>query len=133
MRGGSIPFIVWGTLNLALLVLNWVWEGTGIHVAEFGFTVVVIYLAGLVLLMRRREAVRRGPPEFIPGPDALPRMSFSAAGIGIAIGLTLFGLVFGNVFIYVGGALFLFSLLRLSRELRWERRTVETIDRDGRP
>ncbi len=133
MRGGSIPFLAWGTLNLALLVLNWVWEGTGIHVAEFGFTVVVIYLSGLVLLMRRREAVRRGPPEFTPRPDALPRMSLSAAGTGIAVALTLFGLVFGNVFIYIGGALFLFSLVRLSRELRWQRRTLETIDRDGRP
>jgi uncharacterized iron-regulated membrane protein len=133
VRGGSIPFIAWGTLNLALLVLNWIWEGTGIHVAEFGFTVVVIYLAGLVLLMRRREAVRRGPPEFMSRPDALPRMSYSAAGIGIAIGVTLFGLVFGNVFVYIGAALFLFSLLRLSRELRSQRQTLETIDRDGPP
>lgn len=133
MRGGSIPFIVWGTLNLALLVLNWVWEGTGIHVAEFGFTVVVIYVSGLVLLLRRREAVRRGPPEYTGAPDPLPRMSFSAAGVGIAIALALFGLVFGNFLIYIGGAVFLLSLLRLARELRWERQTLETLEQERRP
>jgi uncharacterized iron-regulated membrane protein len=101
-------------------------------VAQFGFVVLVIYLSGLVLLLRRREAIRRGPPKYLPALDALPRTSFAAAGIGVSIGLALFGLVFGSFLYYIGAAVFVLSLLRLGRELRWERRTMETIQREQR-
>ena len=133
MRGGSLPFIAWGTLNLALLAINWIWEGTGIHVAESGFAVLVIYLSGLALLLRDRQSVRRGPPEYRPEPEALPRVSFAAAGIGLAVGMALFGLVFANFLIYLGAALFVLSLLRLTQEVRWERHTLHSLERERRP
>ncbi len=132
MRGGSIPFLVWGTLNLVLLIINWIWADRPLQVAQFGFVVVVIYTSGLVLLLRRREAIRRGPPEYRPVLDPLPRMSFAAAGIGLSVGLALFGLVFGSFLYYIGAAVFVLSLLRLGRELRWERRTIEAMQRERR-
>lgn len=133
MRGGAIPLLAWGTLNLALLGLNWIWEGTGIHVAEFGFAVLVLYLAGLVVILRGRHAVRPGPPAHLADPDPLPRASFAAAGIGLAVGVALFGLVFGAFLIVIGGVLFVLSTARLAQEVRWERRTVTQLERERRP
>jgi len=131
MRGGAIPFLVWGTLNLVLLVLNWIWEGSGIHVALTAFTVVVVYLSGLALLLARgRPALRRGEPEYVPDPEPLPRTSFAAAGAGIAIALGAFGFVFGAFLIVIGGALLALCLIRLAAELRWQRRSLETSTRE---
>lgn len=127
MRGGAIPFVVWGTLNLTLLVINWIWEGTGIHVGLFGYCVLVIYLSGMVLLLAHRQAIRKGPPEYMGTPEALPRVSFASAGVGISIGVALFGVVFGKFLIFIGGALLLASLWRLVQELAWQRQTLRGV------
>jgi len=133
VRGGSLPFAIWGTLNFILLAINWIWEGTGIHVAEFGFAVLVIYLGGvLLLLLGGRHAVRRGPPEYVPEPEPLPAMSAAAAGVGIAVGLALFGLVFGKFLIILGVIVLVLSLGRLVVELRFERRTLESVREERR-
>lgn len=131
MRGGAIPLLAWGTLNLVLLVLNWVWEGAGIHVGLFAFTVVVVYLGALALaLARGRRVLRRGAPEYVGDPEALPRVSFAAAGVGVAIALAAFGLVFGTFLIVVGGVLLALCLGRLLAELRWQRRATEAVRRE---
>lgn len=127
MRGGAIVFAVWGTLLATLMAVNWIWEGKAVHVASFGFAVLVVYLSGLYLLARRREAIRKGPPEYEAEPDALPRASLAAAGAGISIALMLFGVVFGSFLILIGAGLLLACLGRLARELYWQRQQLRSV------
>lgn len=132
MRGGALPLLAWGLINLVLLAINWIWEGTTIHVAEYSYTVVVVWLIAVVFWLLRREAVRKGEPELRQEPEALPRISFAAAGCGIAAGLILFGIVFGNFLVFIGGALLLLCLGRLGRELIWQQRTLGAVRRELR-
>jgi hypothetical protein len=133
MRGGAIPFLVWGTINLVLIVADWIWVGTGVHVAEGGAMILVIYLFGLAFLLRSRTALRQGPPEYVPEADPLPRASLGAAGTGVACGLILLGVVFGKFLIFIGGGLLLLSLGSAARELVWQRRTLAAVRRERRP
>ncbi len=132
-EGGAIPFLVWGTINLVLIIGDWIWVGTGVHVAEGGAMILVIYLFGLALLLRSRTAMRKGAPEYVPEADPLPRASLGATGAGVATGLILFGVVFGKFLIFIGGALLVLSLAGAARELVWQRRTLAAVRRERRP
>jgi uncharacterized iron-regulated membrane protein len=137
MRGGAIPLIAWGVLNLVLLIIAGIWEGDGIynggiHMGLAGYTVLAMWLGGLVLLLQRRHAIHKGPPEYERDIDALPRVSFGAAGFGIACALAGFGIVFGKFLIYIGGALLIASVGQVVRELRWQRRTMDSVRREHR-
>ena len=132
MRGGAIPPLVWGTLILIALILNLIWEGAQLRVGLFAYTVLIIYVGALVLFLLYRPAARKGEPEYESQPDPLPRLSLSAAGAGISIGLIVFGLVFGKFLIYLGGALLLAAGARLARELRAQRRTLRRVQRERR-
>ncbi len=129
MRGGAIPLLVWGTLLLILAAINWIWDATGVNPYAFGFAVLVIYLFAVAIWLLNGEAVRRGPPEVNPEPQAIPRISVAAAGAGIAVGVILYGIVFGFFLILIGGALLLLSLGRLGRELIWQQRSVQAARR----
>jgi uncharacterized iron-regulated membrane protein len=129
VRGGAIPILLWGTLLAVLLAINWIWEGTNLHVAEFGFSVLVIYLAGALLWLLRRDAIRTGPPERDGAPVAVPRMSLAAASSGVAIAVIVYGIEFGKFLIFIGGGLLLLSLGRLGRELMWQQRSLRAMRR----
>ncbi len=133
MRGGSLPLLGWAALNLVLLIGDWVWQGPQLGVALTAFTVLVINAFAFVYWLLRRDAVRRGAPAYRSDPEALPRVSVASAGAGVSVGLILFGIVFGKFLVYVGGALLIFTLGRLLRELSWQRRTMRGIERGGEP
>jgi hypothetical protein len=124
VRGGAIPLAVWGALNLALLTINWIWEGTTIHVGETGYAVLVVWLTGTVFLLLNRDSVRKGEPEPVTEPEAVPTSSVAAAVFGLAVGLILFGVVFGNFLVYLGAAVLVLAFARVVRELRWQRRSL---------
>lgn len=137
MRGGAIPLIVWGVLNLILLVIAGIWEGLrwhngGLHVVLTAFTVLVVFLGGVVLIVIRGQAGRKGAPEYERRIDVLPRISFAAAGAGLGCGLVGFGIVFGKWLIIAGGVLLVASLARLLSELAWQHRTVSSVRRGRR-
>jgi membrane protein implicated in regulation of membrane protease activity len=131
MRGGAIPLLAWSALLALLLAGNWVWTGDAIQVAEFGFAVLAIALAGLtaILASRRRdhEAIRPGPPE-PPAPDeveVVPDLSVGAALAALAVAAILFGLAFGHFLVYFGAGLLALALGRLAVERRAQARTRE--------
>lgn len=138
MRGGAIPLLVWSLLNLILLIIAAIfewgtgWHNVGLHLTLTGFTVVVLWAGGALLLTRTRRSISKGPPEYTPRPEPLPRVSFGASGFGLGIGLAAFGVVFGKFLIFLGAAVFLLSLGRLSRELLWQRYTMRDVERRRR-
>jgi hypothetical protein len=129
MRGGAIIFFIWGTVNLVLLAIGWIWsnKSTGIHVGMSGFAVLSIYVWGALLVLMRREALRKGAPEYRGDPQPLPRISLSAAGVGLSAGLIAFGIVFGQFLVYIGAGLLLLSFGRMVQELRWQRATMRAL------
>jgi hypothetical protein len=129
MRGGAIPLLVWGTILLVLYIGNWIWDGTRINPAVTGFALLVIYLAGLLFWLMSRQAIRKGPPEADLRPRALPRISAGAAGVGISVGVILYGVVFGKFLVFIGGALLVLSLGRVGRELLWQERSLHAVRR----
>jgi Na+/H+-translocating membrane pyrophosphatase len=112
-----------------LLAINWIWEGAGIHVGLFGYAVLTVVMGVLTLWLMNRQALRKGPPEHRPVPEALPRVSFACAGIGLSTGAILYGAVFGKFLVFIGGALLVFSLGRLALELIWQARSMNDVRR----
>lgn len=126
MRGGAIPILVWAGLLAVLMAGNWVWTGDAIQVAAFGFSVLVIALAGVLLVARRRTAIRRGPPDPRPARvQTAPDISFAAVLAAIAVASILFGLTWAYFLVYFGGGLLLLSLGRLFLEVQSERESRE--------
>jgi hypothetical protein len=129
VRGGAIPLAVWGVLLVVLLSINWIWEGTGIHVALFGYAVLTVLIAVAALRLMNRQALRKGPPQHRPREEALPRISVACAGIGLSTGAILYGAVFGKFLVFIGGGLLVFSAGRLGLELIWQARTLNDVKR----
>lgn len=123
MRGGAIPLLVWGSLIALLLALCWVWTGDTIQVASFGFTVVTVIGWVVVLTLRRpRQALRRGPPEPLQEPEAVPSASFGSVLLAVGAASAVFGLAFGHFLIYFGAGVMVVALGAIVREHRAERR-----------
>jgi hypothetical protein len=129
VRGGAIPLAVWGLLLLILLSINWIWEGTGIHVALFGYAVLTVLIAVAALWLMSRQALRKGPPQHRSREEALPGISFACAGIGLSAGAILYGAVFGTFLVFIGGGVLVFSAGRLALELIWQARTLNAVRR----
>ena len=127
MRGGAIPLLAWGTVLLVLYAINWIWEGRAVQAAETVFAVFVIYGAGLLLWLARREAIRPGPPEPRAEPEAVPRLSLSAVLVGLSMGCLVFGIAWSKFLVYFGAGLLLASLGRMALEVRAERRSREAL------
>ncbi|MGO9497137.1 MAG: hypothetical protein ACLQA5_10615 [Solirubrobacteraceae bacterium] len=122
MRGGAIPIFAWGTILLVLAVGNWVWNDRWANSGAASAAVLIIYLFGVaVWLARRKEALRRGPPEPSSEPESVPQASLAAAGIGVSAGCALFGLAWARFLLDLGIALFILALGRLILEVRAER------------
>src|SRR5579875_1776601 len=113
MRGGALPFLVWGTILLILYALNWVWEGRAVQVGTTAYALIAIYGSALALWLARREAIRRGPPPPRETPEALPQSSLSAVVAGLAVGATLFGIVWARFLVDAGIVVLVFALARL--------------------
>jgi hypothetical protein len=127
VRGGAIPLLVWGTLLVALLVINGIWTGDGIQVAMFGFAALVMYGAAVALLARSRQALRRGAPEHRSDPDVIPDLSLSSAVIALSAAAILFGFVWAHFLVFLGAGMLLLALGRLLLELRAERGSVRRV------
>jgi uncharacterized iron-regulated membrane protein len=122
MRGGAIPILTWGTILLVLAVGNWVWNGRPVGSGAASVAVLIVYGFGVaVWLARRREALRRGPPEARTEPETVPETSLAAVGIGVSAGCALFGLAWAKFLLDFGIALFIVSVGRLVLEIRAER------------
>jgi hypothetical protein len=132
MRGGAIPLLVWALLNLILLVIDWIWQGTQIGVALTGYTVLIVNLFAFVYWLMNRAAVRKGEPTHDGEPQALPRISLPAALIGISVGVILYGVVFGKFMVFIGIALLALALGGVGRELIWQQRTLSSVRRERR-
>ena len=123
MRGGAIPILAWGTLLLVLCIGNWVWDDKPVNGAAATAAVVIVYAFGIALWLARREAIRRGPPEPVTEPEAVPAASVAAVVIGLSVGCALFGLAWSKFLLYFGVGMLVLSLGRLVIELRSERAT----------
>lgn len=121
MRGGAIPVLAWATLLLVLFIANWIWDDKPVNAATAAFAAVVIYIWGVVLWLRRREAIRRGPPEPASDTEAIPDASAAAMLIGLSVACILFGVVWAKFLVFFGAGMLLLSLGRLAQELRAER------------
>ncbi len=123
MRGGAIPLLVWGAVLALLLGLNWIWTGDLIQVASFAFAVLTV--AGWVLalvMLRPREALRRGPPAPSGEPEAVPAASYGSVLLAFGVACVVFGFAFGHFPVYFGAGVMVLAAGRLARELSAERR-----------
>ena len=123
MRGGAIPILAWGTILLVLAIGNWVWNGKPVGGAAATSAVAIIYGFGVVVWLRRREAIRRGPPAPRNEEEAVPQASVAARVIGLAAGCALFGLAWAKFLLYFGIAMFVLGVGRLIVERRAQRAT----------
>jgi hypothetical protein len=122
--------LAWAGLLTVLLAVNAVWTGDEIQIAEYGFAVLVIVLAGVLLIARHRAAIRRGPPEPRPARvEAVPDLSFAAVLAAIAVASILFGLAWAYFLVYFGGGLLLLSLGRLAVEEQAARASRERAEK----
>jgi uncharacterized iron-regulated membrane protein len=121
MRGGAIPILTWGTILLVLAIGNWVWDDKTVSGLAASSAVAIVYLFGLALWMARREALRRGAPEWRAEPESVPQTSLAAVGIGLSAGCALFGLAWAKFLLDFGIAMFIVSVGRLGLEIRAER------------
>jgi len=123
MRGGAIPLLVWGSLLLVLLALNWVWTGDAIQVASFAFAVSsVIGWVVALLASRPPEALRRGPPSAWREPQAVPSASYGSVLLAVGAASAVFGFAFGHFFVFFGAGLMVVSAAVVARELHAEHR-----------
>lgn len=125
MRGGAIPVLAWGTLLLILFIGNWIWDDKPVNAATAAFAAMVIYIWAVVLWLRRREAIRRGPPEPQTEAEAVPDASAAAVLIALGAASILFGLVWAKFFVFFGAGVLVLALGRLALELRAERASRE--------
>jgi len=132
MRGGAIPLLVWGSLLLVLLALNWIWTGDAIQVASFAFAVSsVIGWVIALLTSRPREALRRGPPSASREPQAVPSASYGSVLLAVGAASTVFGFAFGHFFVFFGAGLMVVSAGVVARELYAERRARQMWRSEG--
>jgi heme exporter protein D len=120
VRGGAIAPFVWSVLLIIMMVINIIWTtGDEIQAATFGFAILMIWLVGLALLrLAPHEALRRGGPERVTEPEALPSASGAAALAGVGLGAFSFGWAFGGFWIFFGAGIMVICLARLALERR---------------
>lgn len=126
MRGGAIPVLVWGFVLAVAMALLTVWNG-GKPIIGFvgGFGVVVTFLTAFVfILLRPREAVRRGPPEPTGEPRAVPTASYGSVLFAVGGASLVYGLAFGHFLIYFGIGLMVVALAVIIREKVFQRRAL---------
>jgi hypothetical protein len=133
VRGGAIPLLAWGTVLLVLYVGNWIWEGRLIQAGPTVYAVLAVYACGVLLWLRRGEAIKPGPPPPRTDPEAVPEASIAAVLIGLSVGMILFGVVWAQFLVYFGAAVLLLSLGRLALELRSERSSRDRAGEELRP
>ncbi len=131
MRGGAIPLLAWGTLLLVLYVGNWIWEGRPLQVGVTLLAVLLVYLGAGLLSLRRREAIRRGPPPAHHELEVLPTASLASVVAGLSIGMILFGLAWAQFLVLFGLGTLIAALGRLAVELRAERRGRDRLGQGG--
>lgn len=125
MRGGAIPVLVWGTILAVALALVSVWTGRGIVVGVAGFAVGATFATALaVILLRPREALRRGPPEPSPEPRAVASASVGSVLLAIGAAALVYGLAFGRFLIFFGAGLMVVATAILAREKLAQRRAL---------
>lgn len=125
MRGGAIFIIVWGILLALLAGTNWFWAHDGIQIATWAYAVFSIFgfAVGLILL-RPREAWRRGPPEPREKPEALASASYGAVLLAWGVAALLYGFAFGKFMVFFGIGLTIVAMGLVAREHYDQRRLL---------
>ena len=123
MRGGAIPLLAWGTILLVLAIGNWIWDAKPVNAETAAAAVVIVYGFGVAIWLRRREAIRRGPPAPRNEEEVVPQASVAAMVMGLAAGCALFGLAWAKFLLYFGIAMFVLGVGRLIVERRAQRAT----------
>lgn len=124
MRGGALPILAWALLLSTSGVLNAIWTGDTIQIGTFAAAVLAILLMATALIVRSREAARRGPPSPPTQPEPVTHTSFGTMIAAVGVGALLFGLVFGHFIVYFGAGMIVAGLGRLAVELRAQRRAM---------
>lgn len=125
MRGGAIPLLVWGVILAVSLALVSVWTGRGVTAAMAGFAVGVTFATALAfILLRPREALRRGSPEPSQEPRAIASASFGSVLLAIGACALAYGFAFGHFLIYFGAGLMVVAIGILVREKAAQRRAL---------
>jgi hypothetical protein len=123
MTGGAIAPFAWALILATFGVINWIWTGDAIQMGTFGFAVATVIALSAGLVLRSREAARRGSPPARAEVQTIPSASLGAVLAAIGIASIVFGLAFGKFPIYFGTGLLVAALGRLVLEVRSERRT----------
>ncbi|HET8977204.1 MAG TPA: hypothetical protein VFN87_03540 [Solirubrobacteraceae bacterium] len=126
MRGGAIPLLVWGFILGLSMALVTIWN-SGKPVIGFmgGFAVLITFLTALAfILLRPREAVRRGPPEPTGEPRAVPTASYGSVLFAVGGASLVYGLAFGHFLIYFGIGLMVVAVGVIIREKVFQRRAL---------
>jgi uncharacterized iron-regulated membrane protein len=131
MRGGAIPLLAWGAVLLVLYVGNWIWEGRAVQIGVTLLAVLLVYAGAGLLWLRRREAIKRGPPPAELELEPLPTASLASLVAGVSIGMILFGLAWARFFVLFGLATLIASVGRLFIEVRAERRERDRVRQVG--
>lgn len=128
MRGGALPILAWALILTLSGTTNAIWTGDDIQIAMFGGAVLITVLTAVVLVLRRREALRPGEPEAPAQPEPVTHASFATMIVAVGFAALMFGLAFGHFLIYLGAGLMVAGLGRLLIELRHEWRAVRGKD-----
>ncbi len=117
MRGGAYPFMIWAALLAAFAAANTVWTGDVIQMAELGTGVLITLIIPVGLVLRSREALRRGGPTGERGPRRVPTASTGAPLLALGFASLFYGFSFGHLFVYVGLGIIAGALGKLAVEL----------------
>ncbi|MCW3018756.1 MAG: hypothetical protein JWN10_1064, partial [Solirubrobacterales bacterium] len=102
------------------------------QIEDFAFAMFVIIVSVVALAVSSRlRALRRGAPEPVERPEAVPDISFGAAIVAVGFAALIFGLAFGHFFIYFGAGVMVLGLGRVGVELHSQRHTLERYSTDA--
>lgn len=122
MRGGALPILFWALLLAASGATNAIWTHDWIQSATFGTAVIAILLIAGSLIVRSREAARRGEPSPPSRPEAVTHTSYATMIVAVGLAAFLFGFTFGHFMVYLGAGMMAAGLGRLAVELYHQRR-----------
>ncbi len=126
MRGGAIPVLAWGTLLLALYVINWIWDATHLNPVVTALAVAIVFATGLALIvLGGKRALRTGAPGPDASPKPVPQASSGAVIAALGLASIVFGFTFGSFLVYFGAGLLVIALGRIGSERAAQRRAVD--------
>jgi hypothetical protein len=122
--------LAWAGSLTVLLALDWAWTGDAIQIGSFALAVLVVCVGAGLLALTGRQALRRGPPEPVTDPEAIPEASLAAVIVALSLACMLFGLVWARFLVYFGAGVLVLALGRLVLEVRAQRDSRRRVTRE---